>query len=100
MRWFFLGLFLSVTSICQAQSSSQDSAVSGTLRPRRDTYLVGVFPTPAKFGATITVQFYNHTGQTLSCRVFDLACREVLELQPQQSTPAGLHTIEIPPFTF
>ena len=99
MRWLFAGLFLVVAVPCFAQSSTQDSVVSGTLRPRWDTYLVGVFPTPAKFGAKISVQFYNHNPETIAVRVFDLACREILELQPQQSTAAGLHTIEIPPFT-
>jgi hypothetical protein len=98
MRWLFLGLFIACAAPCLAQSSTQDSAVSGKLRPRWGTYIASVFPTPAKYGAKVTVQIYNHNPETLSCKVYDLACRLVMELQPQQTIAAGLHTIEIPQY--
>ena len=98
MRWLIPGLFLLVAAPVFAQTSTQDSTVSGTLRPRWGTYLVGVYPTPAKSAAKITVQFYNHNPDIIACRIFDVACREILELQAPTSTAAGLHTIEIPQY--
>jgi hypothetical protein len=102
MRWLFLGLLLAFAIPCVAQttpdSASRDSSISGKLRPRWGTYIASVYPTPAKFGAKITVQFYNHNPEMIACRVFDLACRLIMEIQPKQSTASGLHTIEIPQF--
>jgi len=102
MRWIFLSFLLTFAVPCVAQTSQDstalDSSISGKLRPRWGTYIASVYPTPAKFGAKITVQFYNHNPETIACRVFDLACRLIMEIQPKQSTEAGLHTIEIPRF--
>ncbi|MDP4198728.1 MAG: T9SS type A sorting domain-containing protein [Bacteroidota bacterium] len=87
-----------ITGIAHAQANggSQDSATSGTLRPRWGSYLIQTFPSPAKVGDQITVQFYNHQNETLTCRVFDIANRFMVELQPKQLTQHGLHTFTIP----
>src|ERR1051325_10515557 len=85
--------------VAHAQSNgSQDSAVSGKLRPRWGSYLIETFPSPAKAPDNITLQFYNHTDETLNCRIFDADDRMVLELQPKQFTAHGLHTFSIPAF--
>ncbi len=103
MRFFlFVGLLLATLSgvarDANAQSSggSQDSASTGVLRPRWGSYLIQTFPSPAKTGDQIAVQFYNHRDETLTCRVFDMANRFMLDLQPKQLTPHGLHTFLIP----
>lgn len=92
-------LLLGFVSTTRAQSSggSQDSAASGVLRPRWGSYLIQTFPSPAKAGQPITVQFYNHQDETLTCRVFDIANRELMVLQPKQFTTHGLHTLVIDP---
>lgn len=69
-----------------------------TLRPRWGTYIVGVFPSPARAGQPITVQTYNHTSIELSLKVYDMSGRDVLDLLPQQTMPAGLQTRTISPF--
>jgi hypothetical protein len=99
MRFLFVvTILLFAYSAADAQSGagSQDSSVTGVLRPRWGSYLVETFPSPAKAGNIITVQFYNHNDETLTCRVFDATCREMLVLQPKQLTLAGLHTFTIP----
>lgn len=67
------------------------------LRPRWGTYIVGVFPSPAHSGETITVQTYNHTPVELSLKVYDMSGRDMLDLIPQQVMPAGLQTVTISP---
>jgi len=99
MRFLFVvTIFLFVYAPARAQSGagSQDSSVTGVVRPRWGSYLIETFPSPAKASDDITVQFYNHNDETLTCRVFDVTCREMLVLQPKQLTVAGLHTFTIP----
>ncbi|HEX5316241.1 MAG TPA: T9SS type A sorting domain-containing protein [Candidatus Kapabacteria bacterium] len=81
----------------QSGAGSQDS-LAHTLRPRWGTYIVGVFPSPARAGQLITVQTYNHTSIELSLKVYDMSGRDVLDLLPQQTMPAGLQTRTISPF--
>lgn len=101
MRLFVLFSFMAVfSSAALAQSNgSQDSAVSGKLRPRWGSYLIETFPSPAKASDQVTVQFYNHQDETLTCRVFDSDDRLVAELQPKQLTTHGLHQFPIRAFT-
>ncbi len=100
VRALFVILLLLSAPAAHAQTGagSQDSSVTGQLRPRWGAYLVGAFPSPAKAGESVTVQVYNHTDVTLECRVFDGSGRIVLVLQPKQMTPAGLHNFTITPF--
>ena len=98
MRWLFLPIFLCMASTALAQSGagSQDSSVSGTLRPRYGSYLIETYPSPARAGQQITIQYYNHNDEVLMCKVFDAVNRLIFEVQPKQLTLAGLHSFVIP----
>ena len=99
MRWIFLALFVSVaassSALAQSGAGSQDSSVSGPLRPRWGTYLIETFPSPAKAGQQVTIQYYNHNDEVLMCQIFDATDRLILDVQPKQMTKAGLHTFVI-----
>lgn len=87
-------------ALAQSGAGSQDSSASGHLRPRWGSYLIESFPSPAKASEDVTIQFYNHTDETLSCMVFDMNCRDMLVnpklvLQPKDHVSAGLHTFTI-----
>ncbi len=85
-----------------AQSQSLDSAVSaqtdslcgGPIRPRRGTYLVETYPSPAMHGQSVTIQYYNLDPQVIGLRVVDILDRTVTsgELQTASLTAGGLHT--------
>lgn len=95
---FFIALAFGASSaFAQTGAGSQDSLVQN-LRPRWGTYIVGVFPSPARAAQPITVQTYNHTPVELSLKVYDMSGRDVLDLLPQQTMPAGLQTLTISPF--
>ena len=83
------------SSVHAQTGGSQDSAVSGKLRPRWGSYLIETYPSPAKASNNITVQFYNHKDETLTCRIYDSDDRLVLEVQPKQFTAHGLHKFVI-----
>jgi hypothetical protein len=74
--------------------TSQDSICGGTVRPRRDSYLIQAFPSPAKSGETVLVQYYNHNPEEISIRVVDVLDRLVtpVETQPRTFTANGLHS--------
>lgn len=102
MRWLFvavLSLFAAASAVAQTggdnAGNQQDSSCVSPLTPRWDTYLIQTYPSPAKAYETITVQFYTHTEQILSCKIFDVANREMMVLQPKQTTAPGLHTFSI-----
>jgi hypothetical protein len=79
----------------QTGAGTQDTSCVAPLRPRWGSYLIQPFPSPAKVGEIITIQFYNHTEEILSCKIYDEIHREMIELQPKGTTPAGLHTFEV-----
>ncbi len=104
MRFLFSVILLLLTiqsaALAQSGAGSQDSAASGHLRPRWGSYLIESFPSPAKSTEDVTIQFYNHTDETLSCMIFDMNCRDMLlepklVLQPKEQVSAGLHTFTI-----
>ena len=51
-------------------------------------------------GQAVNVQFYNLNPVVLSCKVYDMAGREMVTLVPQQQMPDsnGLHTYTIPQY--
>ncbi len=104
--FLFLGLVaLSLLpGLADAQDSgSQDSTglANPALRSRRDTYIIETFPSPARRGQTIKIQFYNHfPGQVISLNVIDINGRVVKELQPQAAMPAGIHSYDFPTIFF
>lgn|GEM_PF-2166949 len=100
MRSLLIITFLLVANAAFAQKGAvpQDSVRTDSLRPRWGAYIVGVFPSPAHFGQPITVQTYNHTPVELSLKVYDMSGRDVLDLLPEQTMPAGLQTLTISPF--
>ena len=79
------------TALPDSTSGSQDSTCGGVLRPRRETYIIEAFPSPAKVGQTITIQYYNHNPDIVMVRVVDILDRTIQTLQPQQLMPNGLH---------
>jgi hypothetical protein len=93
--FFAIALCVGQRQACAQSNGSQDSAVSGKLRPRWGSYLIETYPSPAKASDNITVQFYNHRDETLTCRIFDSDDRIVMELQPKQFTSHGLHSFPI-----
>jgi len=94
---FFLLLIVGECAYAQTDSSGipqqglQDSVVGGPLRPRRGTYIVEVFPSPAPAGSSITFQYYNHTPQEIAVRIVDILERPVWILQERTFMPNGLH---------
>jgi hypothetical protein len=100
--YLFFGLFalsLMTDLACAQDSGGQDSTglLSPALRPRRDTYIIETFPSPARHGQTIKIQFYNHfPGQVISLNVIDILGRVVVELQPQAAMPNGIHSYDFP----
>lgn len=83
---------------------AQDSTVvqtdttgaGGELRPRRGTYIIETYPSPAHFGQDIVIQFYNHNPQELACDILDLHGRAVITVQQRAFTPNGLHRLFLP----
>ncbi len=98
MKSLFVILLLLVASSAFAQSGAgaQDTSGNENLRPRWDSYIVGVYPSPAHVGQQITVQTYNHNPAELSVKVYDGIGRMMLELLPKQQLPGGLQTFTIP----
>lgn len=78
----------------QPTSGTQDSVLGGGLRPRRETYIIVPFPSPARRGVTMTIQYYNHNPERTALRIVDINDRTVAELQPDELTPAGTHIFD------
>jgi hypothetical protein len=87
-----------VAEIATAQSGLQDSVLGGELRPRRETYIIETFPSPARHGQKVTIRYYNHNPEVTSLKIFDAGDRLIAELQPQKLMPNGIH--EYPFFTY
>jgi hypothetical protein len=78
----------------QPTSGTQDSVLGGPLRPRRETYIIVPFPSPAHRGVIMSIQYYNHNEERTSLRIADINDRTVVDLQPSQLTPGGTHNFE------
>jgi hypothetical protein len=92
-----IALFVTTDLALAQDSGGQDSTglASPALRPRRDTYIIETYPSPARHGQTIKIQFYNHfPGQVISLNVIDILGRVIKELQPQAAMPAGIHSYD------
>lgn len=81
-------------SRAQPTSGTQDSVLGGGLRPRRDTYIIVPFPSPARRGVTMTIQYYNQNPERTSFRIVDINDRTIAELQPDELSPSGTHTFD------
>ncbi|MBS1904564.1 MAG: hypothetical protein JSS75_12725 [Bacteroidetes bacterium] len=90
----FVFALCALPQMLQAQptSGTQDSVLGGPLRPRRDTYIIVPFPSPARQGVTMTIQYYNHNAERTSLRIVDINDRTVVELQPDETAPNGIHS--------
>lgn len=86
------------TEIAVAQSGLQDSVLGGELRPRRETYIIETFPSPARHGQKISIRYYNHNPEITSLKIFDGTGKFIEELQAQKLMPNGIH--EYPFFTY
>lgn len=102
-------LLLLLAPPVQAQDSNaapQDSSAApvdndttgagGVVRPRRETYLIHPFPSPARAGDNIQIQYYNHNPEELSVDIIDLLNRVVFVVQPRALTPNGVHRVQLP----
>ena len=88
-----------IPSLAGAQApGGQDSTGTGipALRARRDTYIIVPYPSPARHGQTMKIQFYNHVAQEVSLRIVDLTDKTVVVLQPQQTLLNGIHSYDFP----
>jgi hypothetical protein len=98
MKRFFFGfafVLLLVAQCALAQDGgSQDSSSGGELRPRRDTYIIESFPSPAMHGVTVNISYYNHNPQETALYVVDVNDKVVKELQPREMVPNGVHKFQ------
>jgi len=91
---FVLFAAIVLPSHASAQTpGGQDSTGSGIpdLRPRRDTYIIVPYPSPARQGVKMKIQVYNHFEQGLSVQIVDVLGKTVSVLQSQQTLPNGIH---------
>ena len=93
--FFVLLMMFALPILAFAQDSGgQDSTglIGGPgLRARRDSYIIVPFPSPARHGQTMKIQFYNHYPLEASLRIVDLNDKTVKILQPQQMLTNGIH---------
>ena len=99
--FLFIVVFAAFVIPCLASAQApggQDSTGTGipALRPRRDTYIIVPYPSPARHGQTMKIQFYNHVAQEVSLRIVDLNDKTVVVLQPQKTLPNGIHSYDFP----
>jgi hypothetical protein len=95
----FLFFVVFATLLQSSQGSAQtpggqDSTGTGVpaLRPRRDTYIIVPYPSPARPGTSMNIQFYNHQIQEVSLSIVDVLGKTILELQAQQTMSNGIHS--------
>ncbi len=93
-----LPLVASAQVIDSTGGSQTDSLCGGTVRPRRSTFVIEAFPSPAVLGARVTIQYYNNNPEVIALRVVDLLDRTIAsgDLQTKSLTPNGLHTFSLP----
>ena len=95
--FFVLFSLFAVPDLVRAQASGgQDSTGADVpaLRPRRDTYIIEPFPSPARRGQIVKVQIYNHSEQQLSVRIIDVLGKTIKILQVPKTLPNGIHTYD------
>jgi hypothetical protein len=90
-----LGLCLSDSTIYAQNSGGQDSIAGGTGRPRRDTYIIETYPSPALPNQNINIAYYNHNPEETSLRIVDINDKTVIELQPRQFITNGIHRFTV-----
>lgn len=99
MARFFFGfaLILLISAVsARAQDGSQDTSSGGQLRPRRDTYIIESFPSPARHGEVVNIGYYNHNPMETSLMVVDVNDKVVKVLQTRQLTASGVHKFQMP----
>lgn len=102
-RFSFFLLVCVASGLVPDLAAAQDDSVAvsdtvgagGTLRPRRGNYIVETFPSPARWGQTIVIQYYNHNDQDLAVDIVDLNGRVVYTVKDRQLLPNGLHRFEL-----
>lgn len=92
---FFVLFSLSLLpELARSQASGgQDSTGSEVpaLRPRRDTYIIEPFPSPARHGQRVKIQVYNHFTQQISVKIVDVLGKTIKILQPPETLANGIH---------
>ena len=92
---FFLVFCLSEGA--SAQNGSQDTSFGGGIRPRRETYIIEPYPSPAATTKPINIAYYNHNSEETALRIVDVLDRTVIDLQPRQFVENGTHKFTISP---
>ncbi len=95
--FFVLFAVFLMSGFARAQApGGQDSIGIGIpdLRPRRDAYIIAPFPSPARHGQAMKIQFYTHFTQEVSLRIVDLLDKTVIELQPPQMLANGTYSYD------
>lgn len=86
-----IGLCLSDGTARAQASGGQDSVAGGIERPRRETYIIETFPSPALRTQKINIAYYNHNPEETMLRIVDITDKTVEVLQPRQFVENGLH---------
>jgi hypothetical protein len=90
----FSGILILAGSAAAQDSGSQDSTGQNIppLRARRDAYIIVPYPSPARHGVTMNIQFYNQNSGQYSLRIVDINDKTVKELQPSAMLDNGIHS--------
>lgn len=95
-------IWLFVVTVCLLEASSfaqdaggQDTCCGGLLRPRRETYIIETYPSPALAGRTVNIAYYNHNPEETSLSIVDINDKAVMDLQPRQFVPNGIHRFPV-----
>jgi hypothetical protein len=92
---FVIGISLGASSAWAQGSGGQDSTgVENPQRPRRDTYIIEPFPSPAFRGQIVKIQFYNHNPQQVRLLIVDINDKIITELQPPATLANGIHSYD------
>lgn len=101
IRFFWLAIsFVLVVCLTEkgayAQNSGgQDTLGGGIERPRRETYIIETYPSPAYPSQSVNIAYYNHNPEETSLCIVDVNDKTVVELQPRQFVQNGIHRYTI-----
>jgi hypothetical protein len=98
IRTVYLGVLL-IAGLVLTDASAQHTRVEEepvqdsipAPRPRRETFIIETYPSPAMRGQKINIAYYNHNPEETKLRIVDFADKTIEELQPRQFMPNGLH---------
>src|SRR5688500_20232132 len=86
-----MGVCLFEGAIYAQNSGGDDSTTIASLRPRRETYISELFPSPSMRGQPLKIAYYNHQPEETSLRIVDCNDETVMVLQLRQCVEYGIH---------